>query len=115
MRKRSALVIDCPLCGKGDSHDTIKTYPHNIFDNLPDIQGNKLSPAFPWPTYRVREKWCAHCSNSFTSIEMPQVYLDALLKEVDRVKELERLVEERTLRIEKLSTKLHAIGEILTY
>ncbi|WP_185244477.1 hypothetical protein [Citrifermentans bremense] len=104
----SALELQCPECGHYGGHEVEQTQRDP--GNLTCIPDNNF-PVF-MPNYRVRIKRCIKCHKQFGSIEMPEMYFEAIVSEINRLSELEKTRGEDKDKIQSLTNKLKQVAEI---
>jgi len=114
MKGKSALVMDCPECGKRAAHNVTKTEPvDGSLNFLFPVAGCSLPSDAMFAFYRVRYRICGKCSKEFSTVEMPEKYFTALKNENDRLAKVEKASKEDKLQIETLTNKLKKIYEIV--
>jgi hypothetical protein len=88
---KSPLRMMCPHCGTRDEHPVERTDTANYYLGalrtafFNRIAGRDIS-------YRLRHKRCVSCHQLFSSVEMPHVFFQRLMGEVER---LEGVVEKQ--------------------
>jgi hypothetical protein len=84
---KKPLRCQCPSCGKQGNNKVVKTDPANykwsdettaLFTR---IAGRDIS-------IRIRERQCEHCYTIFPSVEIPRVYLAAMINEIQKLETL---------------------------
>jgi hypothetical protein len=81
---KKPLRLTCPHCGSYDEHPVTNTHQRPYHWGKPRtaffkrIAGKDIS-------YRLRSKKCVSCQHSFRSVEMPFMFLDKLMGEVERL------------------------------
>lgn len=81
---KKPLKLTCPVCGTYGMHPVEKTQPANYY------WGAARTPFFKRIagadiSYRLRYRRCVKCSNPFRSVEMPYMFLQNLMGEVERL------------------------------
>lgn len=81
---KSPLRMECPHCGVRDEHRVVSTDPSNYH------WSDTLAPLFERLvgrdiSFRRRAKWCKSCERQFLTVEMANIYLDGLIREVVRL------------------------------
>lgn len=98
------LRLLCPSCGKDGHNEVVKTYPSNYYWSdettvlFTRIAGRDIS-------YRSRDRQCEHCYTIFQSVEMPGVYLAAMINEIQR---LETLADQLQMENKRLNADLES-------
>ena len=78
----SAMKLDCPNCGNRSAHNVHKTDPayyhwsDEHVEYFKRIAGRDI-------TYRKRIRDCRICNQRFETIEMPFLFLNALMSDLD--------------------------------
>jgi hypothetical protein len=113
---KSPLRMECPQCGKRGEHPVTRTDPATYH------WSKELTPLFVRIagrdiSYRMRTKHCAGCSREFTTVEMADVFLRALVGEVERLsaesRNMNELLEAARSEIARLKEISAAASDVL--
>lgn len=82
---RAGTIMECPKCGKIGEYPVVKTNPRvlmraNKTELFKRIAGKDVS-------YRRRTKRCSNCKGVFETLEMPDLFFDSLLGEIERLEQ----------------------------
>ena len=97
-----SLEFQCPLCGEKGDYEVVQTEPGHYrwsVEKTPFFERIAGKDIF----FRKRRKFCWQCQKDFKTIEMSEIYLHALLEEIDRLENNSR----------SLKTKIRSLAETL--
>jgi transcriptional regulator NrdR family protein len=84
--------MECPRCGQVGEYPVIKTNPDvlkraNKTQLFERIAGKDIS-------YRRRHKRCSNCKQNFETLEMPDIFFDSLLNEIERLESQNKFLKQ---------------------